>query len=109
MPKQLKHQAHGKVETYKPTTLDQLLGDDGNSKYNTLAEDKYLSKLNEMDKADLQRECIRVGLVPVDNRGTMVKRLQSQFNKHVNQYKVPADNTETPKDAKLQAVKQFFK
>ena len=109
MAKTPKHQAHGKVETYKPTTLDQLLGDDGNSKYNTLAEDKYLAKLNEMDKADLQRECIRVGLVPVDNRGTMVKRLQSQFNRHINQYKVPADNVAKPENTQVQAIHQFFK
>ena len=34
-------QTHGKVEDFKPTTLDQIWGDDGLSKYQTLDEVQY--------------------------------------------------------------------
>ena len=43
-------QAHGKVEEYQPTTLDQIWGDDGTSLYGTLDEVVYKDRLDQMNK-----------------------------------------------------------
>ena len=41
-------QTHGKEEgNFKPTTLDQIWGDDGVSKYGTLNEAEYIKKIDE--------------------------------------------------------------
>ena len=47
-------QAHGKDETkeFQPTTLDQVWGDTGLWKYNTMNEDEYKDQLKQMSKAD---------------------------------------------------------
>ena len=34
-------QAHGKVEKFEPTTLDQIWGDDGTSMYGTMQQSEY--------------------------------------------------------------------
>lgn len=107
--KKIKHQAHGKVEKFVPTTLDQLLGDDGTGKYSTMEEQVYANRLKEMNKADLQHECIKIGLIPVDSRDVMVKRLMAQFNKHVSQYRIPERNKENDPKTIESATKEFFK
>jgi hypothetical protein len=88
MPKKSKldslTQTHGQVES--PRTLDQVWGDSGQSKYGTLVLAEYQKYLKELTKSDLQAHAIKVGLIPVDNRETLVKRLEREFNKHISLY-----------------------
>jgi len=83
-------QTHGQVES--PRTLDQIWGDSGQSKYGTLVLAEYQKYLKELTKSDLQTHAVKVGLIPVDNRETLVKRLEKEFNKHVSLYQ-PAPKT----------------
>ena len=41
-------QAHGKVEEFEPTTLDQVLGDNGMNTYGTMDEVKYQTRLDDI-------------------------------------------------------------
>lgn len=93
-------QTHGKTETFKPTTLDQIWGDTGNSKYGTLNEEEYESQLNEMNKSDLQTHATKIGLVPIDDRVRLTKRLLSEFRVHVASYKRPEFKQSNPKISK---------
>ena len=75
-------QIHGKEDSgSKPTTLDQIWGDTGLTKYGHLDVEKYEKSLNEMTKADIQAEAHRIGIIPIDNREMLHKRLITEFNK----------------------------
>jgi len=80
------NQTHGKVEN-RPITLDQIWGDDGKRKYGTLDLEEYEKNIREYNKTDLQAHAIRVGLVPIDDKETLIKRLKTEFNKYVSQFK----------------------
>ena len=82
------NQTHGKVE--KPLTLNQVWGDDGKSKYGTLDAEKYSGYLNDLNKSDLQAHAVKIGLVPIDDRNSLITRLKKEFNKHVSQYSARA-------------------
>ena len=85
-------QVDGKVqeeESYTPSTLDQVFGDDGTSKYKTLNDDVYKTVLDNMSKADLKNEAIRVGLLPIDNMQQLRIRLLREFRAHASSYKKP--------------------
>tara|TARA_Y100000004_G_scaffold189661_1_gene245642 strand:- start:398 stop:787 length:390 start_codon:yes stop_codon:yes gene_type:complete len=97
-------QTHGKEENFQPTTLDQIWGDTGNTKYGTMDSSVYANKIKEMNRTDLFRHATTVGIVPIDDRATLEKRLVKEFNKHVSAYRKPhdseADDTKLTKDAK---------
>ena len=81
------HQAHGKDEsTDTVQSLDQLWGDDGLSRYKTLNVTEYTEELAGMNKTDLQNHAAKLGLVPVDSREILVKRLVAEFKRHVTRY-----------------------
>lgn len=81
------HQAHGKDENRDTVqSLDQLWGDDGLSKYKTLDVAEYTEELAGMNKTDLQNHAAKLGLVPIDSRDLLVKRLVTEFKKHVTKY-----------------------
>lgn len=84
-------QTHGKVE--KAVTLDQVWGDTGNVKYGTLDLGKYNTYLDDLNKTDLQAHAIKIGLVPIDDRRTLVTRLKKEFQKHVAQFQVKENST----------------
>jgi hypothetical protein len=84
-------QTHGKLEDIKYTSLEQIWGDTGISKYKTTNIEEYISFLNEMNKSDLQTHANKIGLVPIDNRETLTKRLVSEFRKYVSTFKMPND------------------
>jgi hypothetical protein len=84
-------QTHGKVENRK-ISLDQIWGDDGKRKYGTLDPVEYDSYLKGLVKTDLQAHAIKIGLIPVDNRETLVKRLKQEFLKYSSQYLVRPDS-----------------
>ena len=53
-------QAHGKVEEYEPSTLEQVWGSDGLDTYNTLDKEEYENQLNGMAKVDMQAHATKV-------------------------------------------------
>lgn len=89
------YQAHGKVETTKPSTLDQVWGDDGSGKYTTAEVGEYREQLSEMSRADIQTHATKLGVVPVENRDMLVKRLVKEFERHVASYNRPASPAPT--------------
>ena len=76
-------------EEFEPSTLNQVFGDDGVSRYKTLNEGVYKEVLDNMSKADLKNEAIRVGLLPVDNILQLRTRLLREFRGHISSYKRP--------------------
>lgn len=86
-------QTHGKLEEVEYKTLDQIWGEDGSSKYKTLDEKEYKTYLNDLNKSDLQTHASKLGLIPVDDRDSLTKRLISEFRKYVSIYKTPKLNT----------------
>jgi hypothetical protein len=79
-------ETHGKVDKEKPTTLDQIWGDTGLWKYNTMDFGEYRKYLRDLNKTDLQAHAKKVGLVPVDERSILNKRLLAEFKRHVSSY-----------------------
>lgn len=93
MPKKKKieelSQTHGKLENTQYKSLDQIWGDTGLSKYNTTNLQDYTNLINEMNKSDLQAHANKIGLVPIDNREMLTKRLLSEFKKFMSSFNVP--------------------
>ena len=99
-------QTHGKTDKKPtPTTLDQIWGDDGSSKYKTVNEEEYAQKLAEMSRTDLHAHASRVGLIPVENSEQLKKRLMVEFRKHVAQYKMPVINAQKSNKLSKEAMK----
>lgn len=91
MPRKKKNTMDGMEQTHaldesRPTTLDQVWGDTGISKFNTLDEDVYEERLADMNLSDLQAEAYRVGLVPVHSRELLTSRLLREFRRHASEY-----------------------
>ena len=85
-------QTHGKEEKPLYTTLEQIWGDTGITKYGTFDENEYAEELKNMTKSDIQAHANKLGLVPIDNRTELVKRLMKEFIYHKSRYStVPAD------------------
>lgn len=78
------NQTHGKVE--RPITLDQVWGDSGRSRYGTLDINKYEEYLANLNKSDIQAHAVKVGLVPVDDRDSLTRRLKQEFIKYASQF-----------------------
>ena len=106
--KELK-QVHGKDEQFEPTSLDQIWGDEGLGKYKTLDKDKYEQSLNNFTKADLQKHAAEVGVVPVDNRNLLIRKLLVEFKKHVASYRKPSQpktSNEKPSEEVLKILRE---
>ena len=86
-------QTHGK-EDFKPTTLDQIWGDTGMSKYGTLDESEYEKLLKEMNRSDIHSHASKVGVIPVDNREMLNQRLLKEFRRHLAAYRAPIEKKE---------------
>ena len=82
-------QTHGKKETFEPTTLDQIWGDTGSKKYKTQDVKQYEEQLKAMNITDLQKHATTVGLIPIQNKNLLAKRLLKEFQKHWAAYKKP--------------------
>ena len=89
MSRKKQEQINGKTETFKPTTLDQIWGDTGLFRYNTLNEEEYKNSLDEMDKSDLQSHARKVGVFPDDNREVLYRKLLKEFRMFTSAYRVP--------------------
>jgi len=89
------NQTHGKVdkpEEFQPTSLEQIWGSDGSSKYGTLDQSEYEKTLGGMAKSELHVHATKVGLIPVDDRGILTKRCIREFARHVGQFSTPIEN-----------------
>jgi hypothetical protein len=82
-------QAHGKEEKFQATTLEQVWGDTGHTKYGTTDTNEYIRQLDEMNKSDLQSHARVIGFVPIDDRVTLTNKLITEFNKYVSGFKKP--------------------
>ena len=82
-------QSHGKEEGTQPTSLDQVWGDTGISKFGTQDKDEYEDKLKDMNKSDLQTHATKVGLVPIDDPNMLRKRLLKEFTRHMSSFNAP--------------------
>ena len=89
-------ETHAKEEKFVKTTLDQVWGDTGNTKYGTIDEAAYLNKLNGLNTTDLQAHAHMHGLVPIQDRGRLTKALVSEFRKYVSAFKVPPPPNQAP-------------
>jgi len=101
--KELK-QIDGKEERHEPSSLEQIWGDSGLSKYNTFDVNTYKQNLAEMTKADLQSHAVRVNIIPIDDREQLVKRLVREFNRHVGSFQQPV-----VKKNEVKPTKEVFK
>ena len=85
-------QTNGKEEKEtRPTTLDQVWGDTGISKYGTMDESSYAEEISSMSKSDLQAHASTVGIIPIDNREMLSQRLMREFKKYVASYNTPIE------------------
>ena len=75
------HQTHGKVEKSKPSTLDQVWGDTGQSRYGTLNKKEYAQKVTDWTMTELQAHATSVSVIPVQNREMLEKKLLKEFDK----------------------------
>ncbi len=88
-------------EEFEKTTLDQVWGDEGLSRYNTMEEEVYLDQIKFMNRSDLHSHAISIGILPIDNRDILVARLTREFRKHILSYQKPKKKTPAKRKAKL--------
>jgi hypothetical protein len=86
-------ETNAKVEDFKPTSLDQIWGDRGTSKYGTLDPEKYAEKLRGLNKTDLFAHARSIGIMPNDNYDLLLRKLKEEFLAHINAYRRPSSNT----------------
>tara|TARA_Y100000310_G_scaffold333401_1_gene410879 strand:- start:2390 stop:2767 length:378 start_codon:yes stop_codon:yes gene_type:complete len=99
-------QTHGKLDGESvPSTLDQIWGDTGLTKYKTMDVEKYEEQLGEFNKTDLQAHATKIGLIPVDNTIELKKRLVREFKKHVSKYQATAQKPRDHKALNTEALK----
>jgi hypothetical protein len=91
-------QTHGKEEKkVQATTLDQLWGDTGHTKYGTIDVNDYIRQLDDMNKSDLQSHARFIGFVPIDDRVTLTNKLVSEFKKYVSGFNKPTHVQNDPR------------
>jgi len=88
-------------QKFEKTTLDQVWGDEGLSKYETLEESDYLGQIKFLNRSDLHSHAITIGILPIDNRDILISRLTREFRKHVLSYQKPKKKTLAKGRAKL--------
>lgn len=97
-------QTHGMEKKSKPTTLAQIWGDDGTSRYGTMDERQYEVFLQESSKSDLQGHASKIGVLPIDNALILRERLLKQFRGHVAQYNAPQEIRQRPVSAESMRI-----
>jgi|TARA_B100000809_G_C15033486_1_gene492868 hypothetical protein len=88
-------QTHGKVEEeeFAPTTLDQIWGEKGDGKYGTLDEKEYEQELDDMSLTDMHAHAAEIGIIPIDSRDMLERRLLKEFNRHVGMFRKPKESS----------------
>lgn len=94
---QTAHTTHGMVENFKPTTIDQVLGNRGGSDYKFLndpfSEEEYAAHLKNMVNSDLYTHCQDHGLIFTDNRKMIETKLLGIFRESRAKFRMPASAT----------------
>jgi|694.fasta_scaffold71777_4 hypothetical protein len=85
------NQIDAKEETGRPTTLDQIWGDTGISKYGTNDFEDYKSYIRSLNKSDIHAHAMKVGMLPTDNHEILISRLEREFQRHVAAYQAPSE------------------
>lgn len=95
-------QIDAKEEKGRPTTLDQIWGDSGLDKYGTMNFEEYKTRINSMNRTDIQSHAMQIGILPTDNHQMLIARLEREFLRHIGSYSAPADakqkNTKVSKE-----------
>ncbi len=98
-------QINGKVEKFQPTTLDQIWGDTGMSKYQTMNSAEYEKQLDNMSFTDIQNHARKIGVFPTDNRTFLIKKLMTEFRAYVNQFHAPTEAKKIEKPVSAEVLK----
>lgn len=100
-------QTHGMEEAVerKPTTLEQVWGNDGTTKYNTLDSEVYADRLANMTRTDLQREARKRGLVPIEDGKRLKERLMREFKIYVGGLTMPTKQKKEKKEIPAEVLK----
>lgn len=85
---------------FEKTSLDQIWGDTGLSKYGTQDESQYTGKIRSMNRSDLHAHAIKLGVLPIDNRELLTTRLIREFKKYILAYRKPKQS-DLKKDLKV--------
>lgn len=80
---------HGKTTNFRKTTLEQVWGDTGLSRYKTLDLEEYKAHIKGMSKSDLQSHAANVGVLPKDDTGLLSKNLIKEFCSYSAGFKRP--------------------
>jgi hypothetical protein len=95
MPKKTKlkslTETHGKLETKMPTSLDEVWGYNYLSRYGTINEQEYESKLREFTRSDLENEARAQGSIIVEDSERIKKELMKLFRSYVLSLNKPSD------------------
>lgn len=78
-------ETHGKVEAekFEPTLLEQVWGVDNLSRYGTLNEQEYQTRLEGMTRADLEAHARQVGVIIVEYSPRLRDKLIAEFRNYV--------------------------
>jgi hypothetical protein len=98
-------QIDAKEEKGKPTTLDQLWGDTGLSKYGTHSLEEYKGYLKSLNRSDIQAHAINIGVLPTDNHEILVARLEREFLKYTLAYNTPTEKKASSKKTSKEVIK----
>jgi hypothetical protein len=91
------NQIDAKVETARPTSLDQIWGEDGTSKYGTNDPQEYKNYINSLNRTDLQTHAVQIGVLPNDNLEMLRNRLEREFLRHIAAFQAPPSKLQKPK------------
>lgn len=69
------------IQVSQKKSLDEIWGRKF-SQFKAASDEEYIGRLRNLTKLDLQQECIKLGLMPHDNRDTMVERLSREARRH---------------------------
>jgi hypothetical protein len=105
-------ETHGKVEEvqaptakFQPTTLDQVWGFDGLSRYGTDNEDVYRKRVESMTRADLETHARQMGVVISENSLILRDKLMTDFRQNVALARRPIDGPRRPESVTEAAKK----
>jgi hypothetical protein len=82
-------QTHAKVESPKPTMLDQIWGFNEMGRYGTVDEGEYGARLRDMTRADLENHAKAVGCLVLEDSARLRDALMKQFNAYILSLRKP--------------------
>ena len=102
--KELK-QTDGKAEPAKPTTLDQIWGNTGLTKYGTADVEEYKEYIKGLNRTDIHNHALEVGIIPIDNMEILSSRLEREFIRHTSSFQAPGKTEQKQKKISKEVAK----